>query len=116
MIPEHVRNRNALIVEVLKTLGVDVSVYWSAEGPTEAARELKPTLYAGETSTWVRLAWSLYDGSPCLSVAELLEAEEQKCILALTLLMRVPMGTVGLASILMAGGNETDDGGGESVN
>lgn len=116
MIPAHVRNRNAVILKVLEATLGEQSAYWTADGPTRAARELRDVESSDAARVWVRLAWALYDGSGGLTIAELLETEEQKCIIALTLLMRIPMGNVGLASILAAGSSETDDGGGESLN
>lgn len=116
MIPAHVRNRNGVILKVLEATLGEQSAYWTADGPTPVARELRDVESSDAARVWVRLAWALYDGSGGLTIAELLETEEQKCIIALTLVMRVAMDTVGLQSILRTGSAPTDVDGGESVN
>lgn len=111
-----IKDRNAVILEVLAA--GHVSHLWALEGPTAEAVRIRDTKGEGvtpEVHTWVLLAFELFNGTGELTISRMFDTlHETQLLIALSLLMRVSMGTPGLESILESGGEEPD--GGSTVN
>lgn len=110
-----IKDRNAVILEVLAA--GHVSHLWTSEGPTPEALRIRDS---GEgvspaIHTWVLLAFALFNGTGGLTVTRLFDTlERSPLLIALSLLMRVAMGTPGIESLLESGGEDPD--GGASIN
>lgn len=111
-----IRDRNAVIVEVLAA--GHVSHLWTLDGPTAEALRVRESGCEGvapAVHTWVLLAFELFNGTGGLTVSRLFDTlERPQLLIALSLLMRVAMGTSGVESILESGGEDPE--GGASVN
>jgi|GEM_PF-2933609 len=111
-----IKDRNAVIIEVLAA--GHVSRLWTPEGPTPEALRIRDSGGEGvepSVHTWVLLAFELFNGTGALTVSRLMDTlEGPPLLIALSLLMRVAMGTPGVESILQSGGEDPE--GGASVN
>lgn len=111
-----IKDRNAVILEVLAA--GHVSHLWTLEGPTPEAVRIRDSAGEGvepSVHTWVLLAFELFNGTGGLTVSRLMETlEAPPLLIALSLLMRIAVGTPGLESILESGGEDPE--GGASVN
>lgn len=109
---EAIKDRNAVIRELLAA--GKVSHLWTLEGPTPEAlriRDLGGEGVSHAVHTWVLLAFEVFNGTGQLTVSRMFDTlEETELLIALSLLMRLSMGTPGLEAIL-EGGDEDPDGG-----
>ena len=109
---EAIKDRNAVIRELLAA--GKVSHLWTGEGPSPEALRIRDSSGEGVSPgvhTWVLLAFEVFNGTGQLTVSRMFDTlEETDLLIALSLLMRLSMGTPGLESIL-EGGDEDPDGG-----
>ena len=109
---EAIKDRNAVIRELLAA--GKVSHLWTGEGPSPEALRIRDSSGEGVSPavhTWVLLAFEAFNGTGQLTVSRMFDTlEETDLLIALSLLMRLSMGTPGLDSIL-EGGDEDPDGG-----
>lgn len=107
---ENLRNKNAVILGLLAHGKCEA--FWTVHGPTQEALQRRDDANdASSARTWVRLAFSLYDGSGGLQVAELMERLEQhELVIALSTLVRIGVGDVGVESVLSTSGQDPESG------
>ena len=107
-----IKDRNAVILEVLAA--GHVSHLWALEGPTPEAIRIRESAGEGvepSVHTWVLLAFALFNGTGSLTVARMFDTlTPHQLAIALSLLIRVAMGTPGLESILESGGEDPESG------
>lgn len=107
-----IKDRNAVILEVLAA--GHLSHLWTPEGPTPEAIRIRESAGEGvdpSVHTWVLLAFALFNGTGDLTVSRLMETlDGPSLLIALSLLMRVALGTPGVESILESGGEDPEGG------